>query len=76
MAGRVISDSSSTLSMLLMRDQMPAMGQRSSPVSTKVRTRRRERFAGTISAILFVRLDVEKKVFMGFSFLHDGADEC
>jgi len=36
MAARAISGSSGEVSGVLMRDQMPAIGQRSSPVSTNV----------------------------------------
>ena len=70
MAGMVISGSSARELSSARRDQMPAIGQRSSPVSTKVRVRRNELADGRTTLLdSGLRRNNENTMFMGCSFL-------
>ena len=70
MAGMVISGSSVRELSSARRDQMPAIGQRSSPVSTKVRVSRTELLDGRTALLNSdLRRNNENTMFMGCSFL-------
>ena len=70
MAGMAISGSSARGLLSVRRDQMPAIGQRSSPVSTKVRVSCTESTDGRTTLLNSgLRRNNENTMFMGCSFL-------
>jgi len=71
MAARAISGSSGEVSGVLMRDQMPAIGQRSSPVSTNVQIISDVRRVAELLGCCLRRM-AENKLIMGSSSLRSG----